>query len=139
MLQPQERTTGILVIQVLLIVQAIFDLIGGLSYVANRNDLTTQLQTGMTSTELAGAGFVLLLASFFFFWVSYDLGRGKRAAQWILTVIATLHLMGALWVAFDHDGPARNDLAAQGVISLLVLILLHTHAADRFFNQRGTT
>ena len=59
MLQPQERTTGILVIQVLLIVQAIFDLIGGLSYMANRNDLTTQLQTGMTSTELAGAGSVV--------------------------------------------------------------------------------
>ena len=139
MLQPQERTTGILVIQVLLIVQAIFDLIGGLTYLGNRNDLDTQAQTGMTSTELSGAGFVLVFAAFFFFWVSYDLGRGKRAAQWILTVIATLHVIAAIWVAFDHDGTARNDLAGQGIIAILVLILLHTHAADRFFNQRGYT
>lgn len=139
MLQPQEKTTGILVIQVLLIVQAIFDLIGGLSYLGNRNDLSTQFQTGMTSTELSAAGFFLLLSAFFFFWVSYDLGRGKRAAQWILTVIATLHVMAAIWVAFDHDGAARNDLLPQGVIALIVLIILHTHAADRFFNQRGHT
>lgn len=137
MYDTQARPVGVTVIQVLLVVGAVLDLLGGLAYVLNRHDLPTQLQTDMTSTELAGAGFVLLLAAGFWFWVAYDLGRGKAAAQWILTVIATLHILAALWVAIAHDGPARNDLAAQGLISLVVLLLLHTHAADRFFHQRG--
>ena len=137
MLREEPRPIGVLLVELLLYVQAILNLIAGVLYAVDRNDFQVQLQTGMTSRELTLAGFTLILAGFFYAWVARDLGRGVEAARWIITVVVSVQLFAALWMVLFMDGSARNDLLPHGLLSIAILLLLHTDAASRYFDQRS--
>ena len=137
MFEDEPRPIGVLLVELLLYVQAILNLIAGVLYAIERNDFQVQVQTGMTSRELSLAGFVLILAGFFFAWVARDLGRGVESARWIITVVVSVELFAAMWILLFMDGAARNDLLAHGLLSIAILLLLHTDAANRYFDQRA--
>ncbi|HSL59497.1 MAG TPA: hypothetical protein VK866_16745 [Acidimicrobiales bacterium] len=130
------RPLSILVVQVLVYVHAVVNLLGGLTWILGRNDLAVRAQTGLGSTELLAGGIVLVIAGLLYAWIAKDLGAGSPAAVWMLSFFALSHVIAALWLVLFGASSGRADLAFQGVLSGLVLVVLHTTAADRFFSQR---
>lgn len=132
-----DRPVGVTFVEILLYLQALSNVALGSLYIVDRNDRGVQAQTGWTSDELALTGFTLLLAGFFVGYIAYDLGKGGAAAKWFVSVVAGLQLLAAIWGLLFMEGSARNDLAAQGLLAALILLLLHTSTADRFFERRS--
>jgi hypothetical protein len=127
------RPARVTFIAVIVWIQALFDLIGGISLLVLQNDPGVRAQLGGT-TGVIVTGIVLIALALIVFAIARGLLRGSRTARAIVTVVQLLSIVSVIYAAAVI--PAQLVSAAvSAAISLIVIIMLWSGRAGDFFRS----
>jgi hypothetical protein len=133
MVAANGRPGGVTLVAVLAWIQGFLDIIGGVILLFNVNNPAFEREFGF-GDALLGAGIAAVVIGLVIVLVARGLLRGSTVSRGIVTVFVLLSLASAVYVAIAI--PAQLGAAIiSGLLSLLVLGLLWSGKASRFFAQ----
>jgi uncharacterized membrane protein YjdF len=131
-----QRPIGVTVIVVLLWIEAIVGIVGGiyLMIAHNQADLINELdRSGDTILAYGIAALVIGLVTAL---VASALGRGSNFARWLVAIITLLNLISAVYSFFALDGVTRSSAIVSAIIAVVVLYFLFGEkGSEEFFES----
>lgn len=129
-----HRPIGVTVIVVLLWIQGIIAIAGGIVLLIERNNATVLDQIDYTSNELRWAAIGSIVFGAITVLVAWGLGGGSRFMRFLVALVSILHVVGGVYVATDWEGSARTSGIVQAAIGLAILYILYgTRSSQEFF------
>ncbi len=134
------RPTGVTLVAVLAIISGALEVIFGLVFLVNAdNVLESLVRTGHTTGELQTIGVVTLALGIITLLLAWGLLRGSNVARIIIGIVAMMRLISAglglilLWGAWSYWWSALFT----GLVAFLILYLLFfEEEAARWFSKR---
>lgn len=130
---PTQRPGGITLIMVLAVIGGIFNIIGGIWIVIDRDDRRLLDHANFTENGLLGTGIFAIVFGAIWILVALALGRGSRGARLVFGIIAVLNLAAGLYAMVALHGEQQWSGAFQTAIAIIVLYLLYGSERDRDF------
>jgi len=125
-----HRPVGVVILMVILWIQAVIQMIGGVVMILARNDVDILDQTDLSSGSMLAIGVVAILIGAITAIVATAVGRGSNFARWIVAIIATINLVYGIVLVFTITGHAITNGLAEIVLALVTLYIL--------FGERGS-
>jgi hypothetical protein len=126
-----HRPGGITLIMVLAVIAAIFDIVGGIWIIIDREDHRLLNESNLTENGLLGAGIAAIVIGVIYLLVALALGRGSRVARLLFGIFAVLNLAGGIYRLVALHGEQQWSGAFQAAFALIVLYLLYGSERDR--------
>jgi hypothetical protein len=83
------------------------------------------------------AGLILIVVGLAYLAVARGLASGNNVARAVVAVVSALQVVFAVVALFQSDGDARGSSIGSGVVGLIVLLILFSPHANRFFGSRA--
>lgn len=125
-----HRPVGVVILMVILWIQAVIQMIGGIVLILARNDADVLAQTDLSSGSMLAAGVVAILIGAITAIIASAIGRGSNFARWIVAIIATINLVYGIVLVFSITGHVISTGLAEVVLALITLYIL--------FGERGS-
>lgn len=125
-----QRPVGVVILMVILWIQAVIQMIGGIVLILARNDADVLAQTDLSSGGMLAAGVVAILIGAITAIIANAIGRGSNFARWIVAIIATINLVSGIVLVFSITGHVISTGLAEVVLALITLYIL--------FGERGS-
>lgn len=125
-----HRPVGVVILMVILWIQAVIQMIGGIVLILARNDADVLAQTDLSSGGMLAAGVVAILIGAITAIIASAIGRGSNFARWIVAIIATINLVYGIVLVFSITGHVISTGLAEVVLALITLYIL--------FGERGS-
>ncbi len=125
-----HRPVGVTVLVILLWVQALIGIAGGVILVILHHNRSVIHNTHQSASALLAIGIVALVIGVVTALIAYALSRGSNFARWIVALISALELAAAIYTAIRVHGDSRIGAIVNGAIALIILYIL--------FGERGS-
>lgn len=125
-----RRPGGVTLLIVLLWVQALLGIAGGVILILVHHNRSVIHNTHQTASALLAIGIVVLVIGLVTALIASALGRGSNFARWIVAIVSFLQLAGAIFTAIRVHGDSRVGAIVNGAIALIILYIL--------FGERGS-
>jgi hypothetical protein len=118
----------------IILLQAFFGAVAGVTTIALRNTDAVIEATGATDSGLLFAGVWMLIVAVVLGLIGLGILGGSRVARGIVAAVEIIHVAGAAWLMFTHHegGFLYQGLIAMGV-AVFVLWALFSEKADEFY------
>jgi hypothetical protein len=127
------RPARVTFIAVIVWIQALFDLLGGISLLVLQNDPGLRAQLG-GATGVIITGILLIALALIVFAIARGLLRGSSTARAIVTIVQLLSIVSVIYAAAVI--PAQLVSAAvSAAISLIIIVMLWSGRAGEFFRR----
>jgi hypothetical protein len=129
-----HRPVGVTIVVVLLWINAVLSIIGGIILIAERHTSSVLDQTDWTPNGILGAGVGFIIFGLITALFAMALGHGSNFVRWLIGIIALIHVAGGIWALIDLEGTARTSGIVDGIIGLIVVyILFFERGSNEFF------
>lgn len=129
-----SRPVGVTILVVLLWVEAIIAIVGGIFLIAEHNDLNFLAHADRSSDTILAYGIAALIIGLITALVASALSKASNFARWLVGLISLFHLAGAAFSFFALDGVTRGTALVQALVALVVLyILFGEEGSEEFF------
>lgn len=119
---------------ILLWVQAIIGIAGGVILILVHNNRSVIHNTHQSASVLLTTGVIVLAIGVVTALIAAALGRGSNFARWIVGLLSGLQLAGAIYTAVRVHGDSRVGAIVNGVIAVIILyILFGERGSEQFF------
>jgi len=118
---------------VLIVVNGLIALVGGLVLAIQHDDRSVIRQTSMSSDSLLSYGIALIIVGAIYLLIARGLATGGGISRFLVGAFSLLNLIAGIWVAVEKDGRLQTQAIVSAVISAVVLILLYSPRANAFF------
>jgi uncharacterized membrane protein (DUF2068 family) len=127
------RPVGVTILVVLLWIQAIFGILGGLFLIIEHNDAALLDHVDESAGTINAIGWAALIVGLLTAVVAWAIGSGSNFARWFAGIIAALNLAGGIWSFFVLDGVTRGQALWSILIAFIVLYILFGERGSREF------
>lgn len=128
-----SRPGGVTLLVVLIFLNGLLTLAGGILLVLVRSNDDVLRDTGESSDTLLTLGIVVSVIGLIYLAVARGLATGNGLARFLVGLNSAVTLVGGLYLAVAQEG----QLVLQGLVSaglaLIVLLLLYSPRANEFF------
>jgi hypothetical protein len=135
------RPFGVTLVVVLTWLAAIADFVGGVVLLTDAEDRAMRHDLGLTVDEMRWSGAVMIALGVITVLVAVGLGRGANWARALVAIVMCLHIASAVYsltqVSWENQRDEAWSALGQVGISLLVLLVLFSARADRWFDARN--
>ena len=132
------RPVGVTVLVVLLWIQAVFGILGGIFLIIEQNDADLIDHIGESSGTLAALGWFAVIVGVITAVVAWAIGGGSNFARWVAGLVAMLNLAGGIYSLIAFDGVTRGQALWNILVALAVLYILFGERGSReFFEGRA--
>jgi hypothetical protein len=121
------------VVVVLLWVQAIAELILGLTLVVEHGTRSFRNQLNWSSSTITTYGILLIVLGAITAYFAYSLGHGSNAARVVVSVLLGLAAIAGLVGFFEWDNSAKGNSLLQFVLSVVALFFLWHKESTEYF------
>lgn len=128
-----ERPGSVTVVVVLTYIAAVVDLVGGVVMLVQADDLDVVAAMGGDPGVVQTTGWVLVFLGLAAAAVGAMLSVGSRGARVLVIVFMIARLLAGVFVLFTTDGPVVSEAIVSIVLSAVVLLLLGSSRAHRWF------
>jgi len=118
---------------VLIVINGLIALVGGLVLAIQHDDRSVIRQTSMSSDSLLTYGIALIIVGAIYLLIARGLATGGGISRFLVGAFSLLNLIAGIWVAVEKDGRLQTQAIVSAVISAVVLILLYSPRANAFF------
>lgn len=133
----RRRPFGVSVLVVLVWLQALLQIGGGVLLIFVRNDGDVLSETSLTSDELLAVAIGLIIVGLITALVASALGHGSNFARWLVAILTLLNLGGGIYQLTSVNGQNEISAIASIVVALVVLYILFAERGSReFFTGR---
>ncbi|HYJ68745.1 MAG TPA: hypothetical protein VEX15_13925 [Nocardioidaceae bacterium] len=128
-----RRPFGVTLLVVLIVINGLIAVIGGLVLAIQHDDRDVIRQTKVSSDNLLVYGISLVTVGAIYLVIARGLASGGGISRFLVGAFSLLNLIGGIWVAVDKDGQLQTQGIISAVISGIVLLLLYSPRANAFF------
>jgi hypothetical protein len=128
-----RRPLGVTLLVVLIVINGLIALVGGLVLAIQHDDRSVIRQTSMSSDSLLTYGIALIIVGAIYLLIARGLASGGGISRFLVGAFSLLNLIAGIWVAVEKDGRLQTQAIVSAVISAVVLILLYSPRANAFF------
>jgi len=128
-----RRPLGVTLLVVLIVINGLIALVGGLVLAIQHDDRSVIRQTSMSSDSLLSYGIALIIVGAIYLLIARGLATGGGISRFLVGAFSLLNLIAGIWVAVEKDGRLQTQAIVSAVISAVVLILLYSPRANAFF------
>ena len=128
-----RRPFGVTLLVVLIVINGLIAVIGGLFLAIQHDDRDIIRQTKVSSDNLLAYGISLVVIGAIYLVIARGLASGGGISRFIVGAFSLLNLVGGIWVAVEEDGQLETQGIINAVISGVVLLLLYSPRANAFF------
>jgi multisubunit Na+/H+ antiporter MnhB subunit len=128
-----RRPLGVTLLVVLIVINGLIALVGGLVLAIQHDDRSVIRQTSMSSDSLLTYGIALIIVGAIYLLIARGLATGGGISRFLVGAFSLLNLIAGIWVAVEKDGRLQTQAIVSAVISAVVLILLYSPRANAFF------
>ena len=132
-----SRPVGVTILVVLLWIEALFALVGGVFLMIENDDPDLIRHVGESSDTIFGYGLGLTILGVITAMVAAGLGRGGGFARGFAGVITFIHLCGGVYSLFALDGVTKGSAAVTILISGVILYILFGEKGSQEFFSRS--
>jgi hypothetical protein len=126
----RHRPVGVTILVVLLWIQAVLQVIGGLVLIFARNDDDILGQASLSSSEMLWLGIGAIIIGLITALIANAVGRGSGFARGVVAFFAILNLITGIVEIFSISG----HLIASGLMTILVAVVV----LYILFGERGS-
>ncbi|HKE68324.1 MAG TPA: hypothetical protein VKB55_03665 [Nocardioidaceae bacterium] len=128
-----RRPLGVTLLVVLIVINGLIALVGGLVLAIQHDDRSVIRQTSMSSDSLLSYGIALIIVGAIYLLIARGLATGGGISRFLVGAFSLLNLIAGIWVAVEKDGRLQTQAIVSALISAVVLILLYSPRANAFF------
>ena len=128
-----RRPLGVTLLVVLIVLNGLIALVGGLVLAIQHDDRSVIRQTAMSSDSLLTYGIALIIVGAIYLLIARGLATGGGISRFLVGAFSLLNLVAGIWVAVEKDGRLQTQAIVSAVISAVVLVLLYSPRANAFF------
>lgn len=129
-----QRPFGVTVVVVLMWIQGIFEVLGGIALFLERNDVDLGAHIDAGSGTIGTLGIVLIVTGLITVLLANMLSRGSNFVRLLIGFISAINLGSALWAFIAFEGTTRWNAVFQALVALAVLyILFGNRESQEFF------
>ncbi len=136
MTETVRRPAGVTFVVALTWIVAIVDLIGGSALVWLSLNMD-RVQVDVTASDLRAYGIGILALGLFTASIALGLAAGSQVSRFIIIVLMALRIAAAVYAYVTLGDLVRWQSIGQGGAALLVVVILLTPHANRFFRARA--
>lgn len=131
-----HRPVGVTIIVVLLWIQALFGVIGGIYLIAAHNEASLIVELDRSSDTILAYGIGALIVGLITGLVAWALGAGSNFARWLVAIISFLNLISAVYSFIALDGVTRSTALVNAIVAVVVLYILFGEKGSEEFFER---
>jgi hypothetical protein len=124
------------IVAVIVFIQGLIGLIAGIGLVIERNNETLLAHVDVTSSTVAAHGWAAIVAGVVALLAGWGLFGGANWARLLVGIVEVAQAAGGVYMLVAWDGHYRFQALQQIGIALVVLWMLFSAQADRFFESR---
>jgi hypothetical protein len=128
-----RRPFGVTLLVVLIVINGLIALVGGLALAFQHDERDVIRQTSMSSHGLLVYGIALVVIGAIYLLIARGLAAGGGISRFLVGAFSLLNLIGGIYVAIEKDGRLQSQAIVSAIISGVVLILLYSPRANAFF------
>lgn len=133
-----NRPFGVSFLSILLIIGGIFDVVGSIIFLLNRNNEDVQRVGDVTSGQLTGYAIAGIVIGVVVILVAFALRNGSNFARYLIGFIALLRLATLIWLVIAyHSVHWYNAFWPMALYALVFGYLFFDEDAKRFFEARA--
>ena len=132
-----ERPTGVTVLIIVVVIQGIVAIIGGITLLSAKNDTQFLVSNHITSSEVGVAAFTAIALGAFLVFVGLGLGTGSGVARILVGLLTVVHLAGGIYGIVTYSGTQQLSSIASTIVAAVVLYLLVGSRSTREFFARN--
>jgi hypothetical protein len=129
----ERRPVGVTVIAVILFIQAIAGIVGGIAFIIERNNASLLDHVDAKSNEVTAYATVAIVWGVIALLVGMGLWRGGNWARVLVAIVEVLSVAGGVYLLIQWDGTHAYTGIWQIAIGMIVLYLLFNPRASEFF------
>jgi holin-like protein len=131
-----RRPVGVTVIVVLLWIQGLFGIVGGLILFFERNNADVIREVNASSGTIGATGIIVVIVGIATLLVAVLLAQGSNFARWLVAIISVVDLATAVYYFFALSSVVRDNAIIQALIAIIVLYFLFGERGSREFFER---
>jgi holin-like protein len=131
-----RRPVGVTVIVVLLWIQGLFGIVGGLILFFERNNADVIREVNASSGTIGAPGIIVVIVGIATLLVAVLLAQGSNFARWLVAIISVVDLATAVYYFFALSSVVRDNAIIQALIAIIVLYFLFGERGSREFFER---
>lgn len=124
---------GVTVIVVLLWIQGLFGIVGGLILFFERNNADVIREVNASSGTIGATGIIVVIVGIATLLVAVLLAQGSNFARWLVAIISIVDLATAIYYFFALSSVVRDNAIIQALIAIIVLYFLFGERGSREF------
>jgi multisubunit Na+/H+ antiporter MnhB subunit len=128
-----RRPFGVTVLVVLIVLNGLIAVVGGLYLAIQHDDRDLVRETGVSSENLLAYGVALAVVGGIYLVIARGLATGGGFSRFLVGAFSLLNLIAGIWVAVEKDGQLETQGIVNAVVSGIVLLLLYSPRANDFF------
>ena len=128
-----RRPVGVTVIVVLLWIQGLFGIVGGLILFFERNNVDVIHEVNASSGTIGATGIIVVIVGIATLLVAVLLAQGSDFARWLVAIISIVDLATAVYYFFALSSVVRDNAIIQALIAIIVLYFLFGERGSREF------
>jgi lysylphosphatidylglycerol synthetase-like protein (DUF2156 family) len=140
-MSPARRPFGVTLLVVLIVIQGLLGVVGGITVIALRHresflrDVSSDANHLVTSNDLLTYGIIAIVFGVIYLLVARGLAHGNGFARFLVAIVSLLNLIGGIYLAVERRGTLRTQGITEAVIAFIVLAILFSGRANRFFRE----
>lgn len=133
-----KRPWNVTLVAIIALLIGIIDVLAGVGALIFRNERRLQVEVGLTSTNLAIYGAVILIVGAIVLLLSFGLFGGSRLSRGVIAFLAVLRIaLSVVGIVLATTTNARSAFTFDILWSVIVLLLLFAGARTKAFFARG--
>lgn len=133
-----KRPWNVTLVAIIALLIGIIDVLAGVGALIFRNERRLQVEVGLTSTNLAIYGAVILIVGAIVLLLSFGLFGGSRLSRGVIAFLAVLRIaLSVVGIVLATTTNARSAFTFDILWSVIVLLLLFAGARTKVFFARG--
>lgn len=132
-----KRPVGVAIIAILVIIQGVFAVLGGIGFIIERNDDDFLSTISATSNEASATGWGLLIYGVIALLVGFAVWRGANWGRAVVGILEVIVIIGAVIGMFSLGSTYFWHSLWSIFFALVILFLLFNPRATEYFERAG--
>ena len=127
------RPAGVTLLVIVVVIEGIIAIIGGITLLSAKNDAQFLLENHITSSNVGLAGWTAIGIGVFVVLVGLGLGTGSGVARILVGLFTVLAFLGGVYGILNYSGAQQTSSIVSTIVAVVVLYLLYGSRRNREF------